>query len=199
VLKRIDYQNHPYDGPAPEGSVALERDGHFLLRGAFSAAEIGDLRDAVLEVYRRVPPDLRAGRTSPENAEMFRYEMFNRSALCQQTIARREILDVVEPLLGADCHVVACTAWQNPPGRDSAPYGQEWHFDAGPHVPRKPGTEWPEHIPYPAFVIATHVYLDAVELADGPTAFVSGSHTSGGLPPRQDMWDLEMSYRGRGS
>ena len=199
MLQKIQCQNWPYEGPAPEGSVALERDGNYLLRAEFSPLEVERLRADILEVYGRIPGDMRAGRTSPENAEMFRYEMFNRSALCQETIARPAVLAILEPLLGQDCHVISCTAWKNPPGHASAPRGQEWHVDGGPHVPRSPGSEWPEAIPYPIFVVATHVYLQDVRLADGPTACVPGSHTSGILPPAESMWESELSYHGRRS
>lgn len=199
MLRKIEHQNWTYTGPAPDGSTALERDGHFLLRGEYSEREIGELRDEILEVYRVFPPDGRAGRTSPENAEMFRYEMFNRSALCQRAIARPNVLAILEPLLGSDCHVIACTAWRNPTGTAHAPRGQEWHVDGGPHVPREPGSAWPESIPYPIFVIATHVFLQDLRIEDGPTAFVSRSHTSGHLPPADTKWELEMEYRGRRS
>lgn len=199
MLKKIAQQNHHYSGPAPEGSHALERDGHYLLRGEYSAREVQELREALLRIYAAFPPDERAGRTSPENAEMFRYELFNRCGTSQEAIARPNVLAILEPLLGDDCHAITCTAWRNPPGNAHAPRGQEWHVDGGPHVPRAPGVAWPVYIPYPIFVVATHVYLQDVELADGPTAFVPGSHTSGRLPPRETMWELTQDYRGRQS
>ena len=49
--------------------------------------------------------------------------------------ARSRILEVIEPLLGDDCHVIANTAWRNPPTSRGGP----WHCDAGPHVPRPGG------------------------------------------------------------
>jgi len=176
----------------------LERHGHYLLRGALSEPEVARLREDVLDVYRRVRPDVRATR-SPQEAEMFRYEMFNRSALCQETIARRSLLDVVEPLLGGDCHVIACTAWRNPPGNTVGAGGLAWHVDGGPHVPRGRGILWPWRIPYPVFVVATHIYLQDVGQAEGPTAFVPGSHTSGRVPPTRRRTAETMWYRGRRS
>lgn len=199
MLRRQDFLNHVHSGPAPEGSFALEREGHYLLRAELSAAEVERLRAEVEEVFRRVPVDARAGRSSNENARMFRYEMFNRSALCQETIARPGLLSILEPLLGEDCHAIACTAWRNPPGVESAPRGQEWHIDGGPHVPRPPGTRWPDEIPYPIFVVATQVYLQDVLLEDGPTAFAPGSHRSGTPPPPERKWDRELEYEGRPS
>lgn len=199
MLTRKWHHNHPHPGPAPIGARALEKEGHYLLRGAFPEDHVDRLREAIEDVFRSVPPDMRGLRSSVEDAGMFRYEMFNRSAACQEIIGRREILSVIEPLLGEDCHVVSCTAWRNPPGREHAPRGQEWHVDGGPFVPRGRWTRWPRRIPYPIFVVATHIYLRDVSLSDGPTAFVPGSHKSGRLPPGKRIWDLRLRYRGRRS
>jgi len=196
MLTKFEDQNHPHHGPVPEGSLSLQQHGHYLLRGAISRAEADALREEVLDVYRRVPPDLRAGRSSLEDADMYRYEMFNRSELVQRTVGRRELLDIIEPLLGQDCHLVNCTAWRNPPGNEMAPQGLYWHIDGGPHVPRSSEVTWPAEIPYPIFVVSTHVYLQDVRLQDGPTAAISGSHTSGRIPPREQRWDLDLEFPG---
>ncbi len=158
MLEKKWHQNRPYRGRACEGALALERNGHYLLRGALAGPEVERLREDILEVYRRVPPDLRANR-SMEEAEMFRYEMFNHSSLCQATIARRRTLDVIEPLLGGDCHVISCTAWKNPPGNTVGAKGLQWHVDGGPYVPRRRGILWSWLIPYPVFVVATQPNL----------------------------------------
>jgi hypothetical protein len=199
MLRKVHDQFLPYDGPAPEGARALERDGHFVLRGENGPAEVAELRAEVEEVYRRVPADMRDGRVSPQNAEMFRYELFNRSAACQRALARPNVLAILEPLLGGDCHVIACTAWRNPPGNEHAPMGQEWHVDGGPHIPRASGTPWPKDVPYPIFVVAAHLYLADVELTDGPTAVVPGSHTTGRLPPPDQLWNERIVWNGRAS
>ena len=198
MLQKKWHHNRPRTGPAPPGARALEKQGHYLLRGAFSRDEVERLREDVLEVYRTVPPDMRA-RPSLENAEMVRYEMFNRSALCQEVIGSRRILDIVEPLLGEDCHVITCTAWKNPPGNTVGADALEWHVDGGPHVPRRSGIRWPRRIPYPVFVVATHLYLSDVGPSEGATAFVPTSHTSGALPPSRRRHAEELSYRGRKS
>ncbi len=64
-------------------------------------------------------------------------------------------------------------------------------------MPRAEGIEWPENIPYPIFVVGTHVYLQDCNLEDGPTAVIPGSHTSGRVPPRELVWDLDLPYRER--
>ncbi|MCA8948184.1 MAG: phytanoyl-CoA dioxygenase family protein [Planctomycetes bacterium] len=199
MLEKVDCLNRPFRGQAPAGSIALERDGHYVLRGEYSSSEIGLLRAAIEAVYDTFPPDPRDGRTSSANAAMFRYEMFNRAAACQWAIERPAVLAILEPLLGGDCHVISCTAWRNPPGNEHAPRGQEWHIDGGPHVPREEGVSWPTAIPYPVFVVATHVYLEDVRIEDGPTAVVPGSHTTGQVPPSEHVWSIELGWGGRTS
>ncbi len=199
MLHEVHHRYRVYDGPAPEATLRLEEDGFAILEGFLSPAETAELRAAVLEVYERYPPDLRAGRSSPENAAMFRYEVFNRSAAVQRMIAHPGILEVVEPLVGRSSHVIACTAWRNPPDPAHAPRGQEWHSDGGPHVPRAPGVPWPDDIPYPIFVVATHLFLEDCGIDDGPTAYVPKSHKSGLPPPREREWDLELEWEGERS
>jgi ectoine hydroxylase-related dioxygenase (phytanoyl-CoA dioxygenase family) len=175
----------------------LESEGHLLACGVFSRDEIAALRSEIDAVYDSVPPDCRPGSPTLEHAQMFRYEMFNRSPLCQEAISRPAILHVLEPLLGDDCHAISCTAWRNPPGRASAPEGQQWHVDGGPYIARTEEQRWPEHIPYPIFVVTTHIYLQDVSPDDGPTSILPGSHRSGRLPPHERMWDVELEYEGR--
>lgn len=196
MIRRQLCYNRPYDGPAPFASRVIEANGHFLARQVFDADSIERLRAEVEEVYERIPPDFRAGSPTLEHAQMFRYQMFNRSPLCQEAICRRELLDVLEPLLGDDCHAISCTAWRNPPGNESAPQGQQWHVDGGPYIARFDDQPWPDHLPYPIFVITTHIYLRDVGPDEGPTAVIPGSHRSGRLPPHERMWDLDLDYRG---
>ncbi|MEZ6002804.1 MAG: phytanoyl-CoA dioxygenase family protein [Planctomycetota bacterium] len=197
MIHRVDYRYLVYDGPAPEGSHALERDGMFVLRNAFSPDEIAELRQDIERVYHEYPPDKRAGSPTLERAEMFRYEMFNRSAACQAIAGDRRVLDLLEPLLGDECHMISCTAWRNPADPSHAPNGQEWHTDGGPHVPLPEDFLWPDDVPFPIFTIATHFFLQAQALEDGPTAALLGSHRSGLVPPKEREWDLDLTYRGQ--
>lgn len=197
LIRKVHGYNQPFSGPGPYGAHCLEEEGHFLLRAAFTPEEVRALREEVEEVYRTVPPDWRKASPTREHAEQFRYELFNRSPLVQRAIGRREILELVEPLLGDDCHVISCTSWRNPAGMEYAPRGQEWHVDGGPFIARPPEHAWPDHIPYPIFVITTHIYLQDVALEDGPTAILPGSHRSGRLPPPERMWDVDLTYEGQ--
>ena len=197
MLHRVDSLNYPWSGPVPPASAELEAHGHTILRGLFTAAEVAALRADIEAVYRRVAPELRDSAITPEVGAMYRYQMFNHSALCQTAIAHPGILAAVEPLLGGDCHVIAATAWRNPPGNALTPNGLQWHVDGGPHVPRAAGIPWPAAIPYPVFVIAAHIQLQDIGPGDGPTACIPGSHRSGRVPPFEQRWDLDLQCDGR--
>ena len=198
MLKRDCNLLWPYDGPAPAQTRQLEAEGHAVLRGAFPADELRALREEILQVYAQVPPDRRAGLDTDAQAQQFRYQMFNRSALCQRALGHPGILAVIEPLLGNDCHVISCTAWRNPPGAVADQKAYFWHIDSGPHVPRPADVPWPDAIPYPIFVIAAHVYLDDCGSDDGPTTVVPTSHRSGQAPPRDRCYEPVLRYHGYG-
>ena len=199
MLQTINHRFAHYDGPAPEATRTLEREGYVTVRGALAPDVVSSLREEIVEIFERYPPDLRSGCATLERASMFRYEMFNRGARCQAVAGNRAILDVIEPLIGDECHLIACTAWRNPADPSHAPQGQEWHTDAGPHVPRPPGVPWPAAIPYPVFAVAVHVFLEPCTSSDGPTAVIPRSHMAGHVPPPEREWDLDLSLDGRGA
>ncbi len=77
---------------------------------------------------------------------------------------------MIEPLLGEDCHIIANTAWRNPAGQPGSHGGQNWHIDAGPHIPLPEGVRWPADVPHPVFAIGVHIYLKDCAIEDGPPA-----------------------------
>jgi ectoine hydroxylase-related dioxygenase (phytanoyl-CoA dioxygenase family) len=177
-----------YKGEPPAASVQLERDGYAVLRGVLSPSEVAALADEIDRVFiEREPERQRSDR------EEFRYQMLNYGPCSQAAVGHPAILEVIEPLLGEDCHVIANTAWRNPPTFGGGP----WHCDAGPHIPRPEGVEWDDRIPYPVFAIGAHILLKDCPLACGPTAVVPGSHRSGRLPPRASLTDPDLTYDGR--
>ena len=189
MIRRMGGNLGPWRGDAPLASVQLEQDGYAVLPGVFTADEVAALAAEIEDVYASTPPN---PRPRPDRAE-FRYEMLNRSPLAQQAIAHPVILEAIEPLLGGDCHVIANTAWRNPPTFGGGP----WHCDAGPHIPRPDDVPWDDRIPYPVFAIGAHLYLWDCPVECGPTAVVPGSHRSGRLAPRDRVHDIDLSYDGR--
>lgn len=167
--------------PAPAASHQLEQDGLVILPGVFSPDEIGALGADVERVFAELPPDERLDGWDVGHWAPFRYEMLNRSEVCQRAIAHPAILDVVEPLLGEDCHVIANTAWRQPEAVSSHG-GQFWHIDSGPHVPRDPDVPWDPRIPYP--------------ISRSPPISSSGTPRSGrGRPPSSPGATGRASHR----
>ena len=161
-------------GPVPKPVDSLQSNGYALLHQVFADEEVVALCADVRRVFEQFPPDERGD--TPEQAAPFRYEMLNRSGLIQRSIGHPRILEVVELLLGEDCHVIANTAWWQPAGNNDH-LGRFWHIDGGPHVPRKAGVPWDSRIPYPVFAIAAHLYLWDCPIEAGPTGLIPGSHT----------------------
>ncbi|MEM7099298.1 MAG: phytanoyl-CoA dioxygenase family protein [Pseudomonadota bacterium] len=182
--------------PTPTHSEFLASNGYLVLKGALDSVD--RLATEINEVFDALPADGRDPRRSERGNEMFRYEMLNRSAACQEAVGHPKILEVIEPLLGEDCHVIANTAWRNPPSSDGEHGGDAWHIDAGPHIPLPEGVQWPVEIPHPVFAIGVHIFLSDCNLEDGPTGVIPGSQRSGKAPPRTQVYDNSLTYEGHG-
>ena len=173
----------------PLETEQLERDGYVVLAAVFTADEVADLTEEIERAFAQRPSE--RGRA---DADEFRYQMLNYSAASQHAIGHPNILAVIEPLLGEDCHVIANTAWRNPADFGGGP----WHCDAGPHVPRPRDVDWDDRIPYPIFAIGAHLMLRNCEIVDGPTQVIPGSHRSGRVPDYDKVHDPDFGYNGRG-
>jgi ectoine hydroxylase-related dioxygenase (phytanoyl-CoA dioxygenase family) len=192
MLTRNGYLYPRSEGPA--AARELEELGFVVLRGVLEPALLSRLTAECLEVFARIPPDSRSDRPSVDN-EVYRYEMLNRSALSVKAVGHPRILEVIEPLLGEDCHVIANTCWRNSAG-DGGSAGGHWHIDSGPHIPRPEGVPWDERIPYPIFAIGAHLYLQDCPIECGPTGVIPRSHKSGRPPPSAQIWDIDLSCEG---
>lgn len=195
MLSRVGGYLRVREEPAPAASTQIEREGYAVLRAALTGPETRAARDEIAGIYDAMPPDKRAGVQD----EDFRYEMFNKSPVAQRLVARREILDVIEPLIGEDCHIIANTCWRNPADTEHRHGGGGWHIDAGPHIPRAPGTVWPDDIPYPVFAIGVHIFLEDCPIESGPTAVIPRSHKSGQPPPLDRRMDVALTCDGVGA
>jgi hypothetical protein len=183
--------------PAPAATEQLQAQGFALLPSVLSEHEVAELGADIDRVFDAEPPDIRRKERTPEQYEPFRYEMLNRSAVCQRTIAHPAILEVIEPLLGEDCHVIANTAWRQAPG-DNDHGGRFWHIDSGPHVPRPVDVPWDPRIPYPVFAIAAHIFVQDSPIECGPTGVIPRSHLSGQAPPLGLGDDDDLTYDDQG-
>jgi ectoine hydroxylase-related dioxygenase (phytanoyl-CoA dioxygenase family) len=185
-------------GRISAATARLQDDGYVILRRVFTRDEVAALRRDVERVFDEYPPDERSTRYPAAHWQPFRYEMLNRSALVQDAVAKPRILRTIEPLLGEDCHVVANTAWWQPPTNNEH-LGRFWHIDSGPHIPRPAGVPWDPRIPYPVFAVAAHLYLQDCPLEAGPTGLIPGTHTSGQAPPSDRLADDDLEWEGRGA
>jgi ectoine hydroxylase-related dioxygenase (phytanoyl-CoA dioxygenase family) len=188
MIRRLGKNLGLLSADVPQSSVELERDGFTIVRDVLDADQVTAMVFEADRVFAEAPPE--RGRADRDE---FRYQMLNRSELALRTVGHPRILEVIEPLLGEDCHVVANTLWRN--NADFA--GGPWHCDAGPHVPRAADVPWDDRIPYPVFAIGAHILLRDCRVADGPTAVVPGSHRSGRLAPFDRVDDPDLSYDGR--
>ncbi len=199
LTRRGGYLRWVADDSVPAASRQLQNEGWVLLRSVLDHDEVAALARSVDEVFRTLPGDRRRPDAEPALVDQFRYEMLNRSSEAQQVLGNRRILDVIEPLLGEDCHVIANTAWRNPPNIEHTHGGGFWHIDAGPHVPLPPGVDWDEAIPHPVFAVAAHVLLQDCPIECGPTGVIPRSHLSGEPPPADRRADPSLRWRDRES
>jgi len=196
MIKRVRGYLQATDIKAPDATHHLEKLGYVFMEGVFDADDVTTLKHEIAQVYDATPADERSGAPL-ESREMFRYGMLNRSAACQRAVAHRGLLDVLEPLLGEDCHVIANTAWRNPPASHGMHQGGHWHIDAGPHIPLADGVAWPTDIPHPVFAVGVHIYLKECTAQDGPTGVIPGSHLSGKFPPPDRLLDDDLEFNGQ--
>jgi ectoine hydroxylase-related dioxygenase (phytanoyl-CoA dioxygenase family) len=196
ITRRTGYLTISTRAPSAD-TEHLQREGYVVLRAVLDADEVAELEADVDRVFDEWPPDVRNSVKPPEHWNPFRYEMLNRSPVAQRVVAHPRILEVVEPLLGEDCHVIANTAWRQPPGDDEHG-GHYWHIDSGPHVPRPAEVPWDDRIPYPVFAVASHIFIRGCPLEAGATGVLARSHTSGQPPPLDRMEDDDLTWEGAG-
>src|SRR5688572_3176951 len=106
MIRRLGKNLTLLRGDVAAESVQLERDGYAVVRGVLTEDEVAALTTEILDLFATSPPE----RGRPDRAE-FRYEMLNRGACSHAAVGHPRILEVIEPLLGDDCHVIANTAW----------------------------------------------------------------------------------------
>ena len=176
-------------------SEELERTGATLVEHVVSEGELSALRREIEHVYDTSGADSRDAEQERAWSLDFRYEMFNRSVRAQRMAGHRGILDVIEPLLGEDCHIIANTCWRNPASTESEHGGGGWHIDAGPHIPLRADQAWPDDLPHPVFAIGVHVFLKDCPVASGPTAVIPKSHLSGQPPPQDRVMDMDLKWQ----
>jgi ectoine hydroxylase-related dioxygenase (phytanoyl-CoA dioxygenase family) len=164
--------------------AAVENDGYAYFPQVLDADEVAQLRQAMDELkadpaqYDRhqLPADNGFLNKSINNA-------FNRSLVFLPYLDRPEIIDLVEALLGNDCHCMGMTAWVTGPGRPDQTLHADWQPLTLPaDIMQDP------RVKIPVYITTAHFYLDDIDQEIGPTNFVPGSHRAGRRPDGATSW-----------
>ena len=155
------------------------RDGFALVRGVLSTDECTALRQLTDEVAKQSPSFI---IRRPEELDLAYARLF----------IREPILSLVREILGPNCRFCAENVIRTVPGQGIS----HWHVDdflehpLPPEVPR-----WDPRVRLPLIWLSVQVALsDILDLADGPTEIVPGSHLSGRDTPKENP-----VFEGRGA
>ncbi len=101
--------------PASAETAQLEREGYAIIRGLFTPEEVAELREEIgADLRPRPARHARQARARGHGDVPLRHAQPQRRGAARG--GPSGLLEVIEPLLGEDCHVIANTAWRNPAG-----------------------------------------------------------------------------------
>ena len=159
---------------------AMERDGYVYFPKVLGDDEIAELRD----LSERLEPSAEAFDINliPEKDGHFQRcinAVFNRDPLFLKYLDKPGLIELVEELHGADCHIVSMHTWAVGQGRPD----QQLHADWLPAVMPEELHADPR-LQLPLYITTAHFYLDDMTEELGPTKIVPGSHRSGRRPDK---------------
>jgi hypothetical protein len=176
-----------------EQVAQFHRDGFLVVPGALSPEETATLRAGVERAFDR--PNAEAEMYGAMMARIWRPKMFEQGPEFEALVDNPGVIDLVEAILGEDCHLIANSALRTGPEETIS----SWHVDETVRFPRPADVPLDPRIPMPCFVINLNYYLCDVDAELGPTEFVPGSHRSGRQPgPADRDADDNPTYEGRG-
>lgn len=139
-------------------------------------------------------PNAEAEMYGGDMGQIWRPRMFEQGEAFEQLIDFAPVIDLVEAILGKDCHIIANSALRTGPGQGIS----GWHADEAVRFPRPKGVPLDPRIPMPCFILNLNYYLCDVDEELGPTEFVPASHRSGRQPEPADYnSNGEPAYEGR--
>ena len=171
---------------------ALERDGYVYYPSAINADEVAKLK-ATMDRLEAIDENFDR-HDEPQNSRGFLNKIinnsFNRDPIFMQYLDKPPMIDVLEQVHGADCHLIGMQSWLTGPGRPN----QRLHTDWLPiTLPEDIATD--PRVRIPIFITTVHYYLNDMYQELGPTNFVTGSHRAGRSPNDENEWQggQEMS------
>ena len=157
----------------------FHRDGFLVIHDAISPEDVATLRAGVEADFEREDP---VAVVYGGLQKIWRPMMFEHGPEFEALVDNPRIIDLVEAILGRDCHLIAISALRTGPGEGIS----FWHADETVRFPRPDGVPLDPRIPMPCFNLNLNYYLCDVDEEIGPTQWVPGSHRSGREPRPED-------------
>lgn len=172
----------------------FHRDGFLVVPDALAPDMVARVLRGVEKAFE-VAPSAEVTEHYAGIAKIWRPKMFECGEEFEELVDNPGIIDLVEAILGPDCHLIANSALRTTPGQAI----DFWHVDETVRFPRPDGVPLDERIPMPCFIVNLNYYLCDVDLELGPTQFVPGSHRAGRQPEAKDFDEAgSPSYEGQG-
>lgn len=169
----------------------FHHDGFLVIPEALANEEVARVRAGVERAFA----ERNAEAEMYNMVKIWRPKMFERGPEFEELVDNPRLVDLVETILGPDCHLIAMSALRTGPGEGIS----HWHSDETVRFPRPVDVPLDPRIPIPCFVLNFNYYLCDVDEELGPTQFVPGSHRSGRQPGPDDLSaDGSPVYEGRG-
>ncbi|KZR75468.1 phytanoyl-CoA dioxygenase family protein [Prochlorococcus marinus] len=199
----VDVPHHPYASEFHRFSInpnaykelndidnkvsSFHEDGYLIIRQLLSSDVISILRSEIDRKYNH--PATTSGELDDQiRNKLALMRMFEFSNIFLQILAYKPILNLVEHILGNDCHVISQTAL-----RTNSYCGiTRWHIDGDLYFDKRFIPEGKSYMPQtPCFSLSVNIALSHFsDVKYGPTRFIPGSHRFGYKPTGENSQEV---------